>query len=303
MPEPLFVGIDGGGTNCRARIRDGRGALLGEGAGGAANARLDPKLVMGSILTACAAAAGAAGLSQNELRRAHAGFGLAGAASGEVNGRLAREAHPFASITIDTDAYAAWLGAHQGGDGGILVLGTGSCGLAVIGGRRIYVGGWGAAVSDEASGQLLGREAIRRALWVHDGRAPTTPLAEAVLARFEGSADKIVAFATEALPADFARLAPLVFEHAERSDALALALLTEAAADATRILARLIEAGAPSVCLVGGLAPRLAPWLPPPIRQRLSPPRADAMDGAILMARAALGECATASASASSATA
>jgi glucosamine kinase len=290
MSDPLFVGVDGGGTSCRARIRDSEGALLGEGTGGPANARLDPKLVMGSILTACTAAVRAARLDAEDLRRAHAGFGLAGAVVGEVNKRLLRESHPFASVVIDTDAYAAWLGAHQGKDGAILILGTGSCGLAVIGGRRIYVGGWGAEVSDEASGQMLGREAIRRALWVHDGRAEPTPLANEILAHFDNSAEKIVAFATGALPADYARFAPLVFDYAGPGDALALALVTQAAADAARIITRLLEVGSPSVCLLGGLAGRLTPWLAADVRARLSPLQADAMDGAILMARAALVE-------------
>ena len=44
--------------------------------------------------------------------------------------RLLSEKLPFASMVLDTDAYVAWLGAHQGGDGAIsVILGTGSCGL------------------------------------------------------------------------------------------------------------------------------------------------------------------------------
>ena len=33
---PYYVGIDGGGTSCRARIRDHQGRLLGEAKGGIA---------------------------------------------------------------------------------------------------------------------------------------------------------------------------------------------------------------------------------------------------------------------------
>ena len=53
---------------------------------------------------------------------------------------LRSKLRPFASIVLETDAYIAWLGAHQAEDGGIVILGTGSCGLAVIGGRRVTVG-------------------------------------------------------------------------------------------------------------------------------------------------------------------
>ncbi|MCP3699810.1 MAG: N-acetylglucosamine kinase, partial [Aliivibrio sp.] len=33
----LYVGIDGGGTSCRARIRNAQGELLGEAKSGSAN--------------------------------------------------------------------------------------------------------------------------------------------------------------------------------------------------------------------------------------------------------------------------
>ena len=288
MPEPLLIGVDGGGTQCRARLCDLAGKVLGEGAGGPANVRLEPERVMGSILAASRAAAAAAGLSDDELSRAHAGFGLAGGLLKSACDRLLAEPNPFASIRIATDAYAAWLGAFRGGDGAILILGTGSCGLAVVGGQEFYVGGWGAEVSDEASGHAIGREAIRRALWAHDGRATATPLAAALISRCGGSGESVIAFATAARPADYAALVPLVLEHAAARDPLALALVAEAAADAVRIIARLLEVGAPSVALIGGLAEPLSAWLPPPIRQGLVKPRGDALDGAILMARRAV---------------
>jgi len=41
QPDPLFIGVDGGGTGCRARIEDAQGCLLGTGiAGPAAGAGL-----------------------------------------------------------------------------------------------------------------------------------------------------------------------------------------------------------------------------------------------------------------------
>ncbi len=288
MPEPLYIGIDGGGTSCRARLRDATGALLGEGAGGPANVRLDPALVMRSILTASREAAEKGGLAEADLSRAHAGFGLAGAALTSANARLLAEPHPFQTVAIETDAYAAWLGAHRGADGAILILGTGSCGFAVVGGRQYYVSGYGAEVSDEASGQRLGRTAIRRALWAEDGRAAMSPLAAAILDHFHDSVEEIIAFATTARPADYARFVPLILEHAEKGDALGLALMSESAADSVRIIERLIEIGAPSVCLIGGLAEPMAKWLPQSVRTHLSKPKSDALDGAILMARRAV---------------
>ena len=41
MTEYFFIGIDGGASSCRARLRDMEGNLLGEGCGGPANIHLD----------------------------------------------------------------------------------------------------------------------------------------------------------------------------------------------------------------------------------------------------------------------
>lgn len=283
----LFLGVDGGATRSRARIRDAEGRLLGEGAGGPANTRLGIPRAIGAVLSASRAAAAAAGLDEAGLRRLHAGLGLAGATGRRERERVLAEPLPFSSVTVDTDAYAAWLGACGGRDGAILIVGTGSCGLAVVAGRRINVGGWGDAVSDDGSANAIGRAALRRALWSLEGLAPASALADALLARFGRDPEQIVEWAAAATKTDFAQFAPLVFEHAARRDPLGLALVEEAAGHVARMAGRLLDCGAPSVALIGGLAGPIAPWLPPPLRERLVPPAADPADGAILMARQA----------------
>jgi glucosamine kinase len=283
----LFMGVDGGGTKCRARLCDRDGCTLGEGLGGPANIWRDPVQAMGSVMEACRSALRAAGVAEPALAEAHAGLGLAGAGQQSAVGRFAALPHPFASITVETDAYAAWLGAFGGADGGIVIVGTGSCGYAVVRDVATYVGGFGAEISDEGSGAAIGREAIRRALWAQDGRAPTTPLAEALLGMFPGGREPIIEWAKAAGPLDFARFAPLVFEHARAGDPLGRALVTDAAAEIARIGERLLAVGAPALVLLGGLAEPLRAWLPPTLVARLVAPRADAMAGAILMARRA----------------
>src|SRR5437764_1049925 len=64
------------------------------------------------------------------------------------------------------------LGAHAGGDGGIVIVGTGSIGFARVGEEVYTIGGYGFPVSDEGSGADLGLSAIRRSLWARDGRTP-----------------------------------------------------------------------------------------------------------------------------------
>lgn len=287
MSRQLFIGIDGGASFCRARIRDMQGNLLGEGWGGPANIHLDLALAAQSIRAASVAAGRSAGLDEQSLHSAHAGLGLAGAGIKSACDGLRSKLSPFASIVLETDAYIAWLGAHQAADGGIVILGTGSCGLAVINGRRIAVGGYGAEISDEAGGQRMGREALRRALWTFDGRDDRTELSTAILERFEWDPVKIVCFASRATPADYAELAPLVLEYASAKDPLAIAIIQEAADAATRIIERLKDVGCPAISLIGGLAEPLSEWLPSHVRSLVSAAQSDPLDGAILMARRA----------------
>jgi glucosamine kinase len=288
MSQPFFIGIDGGATSCRARIRDTDGSLLGEGGSGPANIHSNFRLALESIRLACEAALRSAALCEGHLQHSHAGLGLAGAGIKSACDRFLTKKMPFASMVLDTDAYVAWLGAHQGGDGAIVILGTGSCGLALIDGRRISVAGWGAEVSDEAGGQRLGREALRRTLWAFDGRGEKTPLSTTILERFGGDPAKIVRFASRATPALYAEFAPLVLQHASARDPLAVTLVQETAEAAVAIVDRLADAGASAISLVGGLAEPLLPWLPPRIRDLVTEPQSDALDGSILMARRAL---------------
>ncbi len=285
MSEFLFLGIDGGGTKCRARLRDAEGKLLGEGAGGPSNIRLDPDLVWTSILTACGEALRQAGLQETDLSRVRAGMGAAGAGQKSAVARLLSRQHPFASFVIDTDAHTAWLGAFEGGDGAILIVGTGSCGYGVVGGQRRYVGGWGFEISDEGSGAAIGRDLLRRVIWAYDGRIPATPLSNAVLGDFSNDPEVLVDWVGKARPSDYARYAPLVLEHAHRRDPLGLELVRHAADEMAQIAMRLLDLGAPALCTFGGLAEPLRPWLPPPLQQLIVPPRADALDGAVLLAK------------------
>jgi glucosamine kinase len=288
MSEPLYIGVDGGGTKSRARLSDAQGRVLGEGTGGPANVRLGPEPVWDSILTACREAIAGAGLGETDFGRARVGLGLAGAAQRIAVGRLLAHPHPFEAFTIETDAHIAWLGAFGGRDGAIVIVGTGSCGYGVVGGRSTYVGGWGYEISDEGSGSTLGREVLRRAVWAYDGRIRSTALSDAVLAEFGGSPEAIVDYVGRARARDYARFAPLVMEHAMQRDPLGVELITAAAAGIAQIATRLLDLGAPALSLVGGLAEPLRPWLPPPLQRVIVPPAADPLDGALMLARHAI---------------
>ncbi|MBN9011030.1 MAG: N-acetylglucosamine kinase, partial [Rhizobiales bacterium] len=106
----LFLGLDAGGTRCGARLVDAAGKVLGEGQGGPANARLGAAAVT-EVMRACRGAVAAAGLGEADFARVHAGWGIAGLQQETARDYIKAHAHPFASLSVDTDAYGAWLGA------------------------------------------------------------------------------------------------------------------------------------------------------------------------------------------------
>ena len=287
MAGRLFLGVDGGGTKTRTRIRDESGALLGEGHAGPGNARLG-EVSFRNIVEAAQAAAKAAGMGEADLAKLHAGMGLAGTQQDSDRQSVLDRPFPFASISVDTDAYCSYLGAFRGEDGAILILGTGSGGLAMVKGKRLNVGGWGADIADEGSGQSIGNTVIRRALWAFEGMAPWTPLGESVMKDFADQPQNAVIWAGTATPGDFAAYAPRVFEFARRGDPLGVWVLKDCAADAAMLIRRLNTLGAPQVAMIGGIFPHLLPWLPDDVKAYLTEPAGDALDGAIQMAERAL---------------
>lgn len=285
MGEALFLGVDGGASRCRARLRDAAGALLGEGRAGPANVAADIAQARASILEAASGALRAAGLPASALARCRAGLGLAGAGRAEARLRLLDGWAPFAAVQAESDAHVAWLGAHGGEDGAVVILGTGSVAYGRAGAARHVLGGWGPEISDEAGAAAIGRDALRRSLWAWDGRLAMSPLAETLLAMFGGSPVGLVAAARAAGPADFGAYAPLVFQFAEQGDGLAAAILRDAAGHAARMLGRLRDLGYGRIALMGGVAAPMTPWLPEVLRGQLSPARHDATEGAVMLAR------------------
>ncbi|WP_240539984.1 BadF/BadG/BcrA/BcrD ATPase family protein [Salinarimonas soli] len=285
----LHLGVDGGGTGCRARLCAPDGTVLGEGRGGPANLRFGVAEALDAVAEAARHALAAAGLGEGDLARVAAGLGLAGASEPALATAAAAHPHPYGAVAIATDAGIACLGAHAGGDGGIVIVGTGTIAWAVIGGREHRIGGWGYPLSDEGSGAWIGAEALRRTLWAHDGRGPRTPLVEAVFDRFGGDPHGIVAFMTGAKPRDFGGLAPLVVDRAGAGDPLAVAIMQDAGAHVDALARRLVELGAGRIALSGGLSGPIGPFLADETRRHLVPARGDALDGAVALARSLAG--------------
>jgi glucosamine kinase len=275
----LYLGIDGGGTGCRAAVADGSGHILGKAAAGPANLTSDPEGTRANILAATRAALATAigpEAVESELPRLVAGLGLAGA-----NTTDARLDLPFARVRLETDAVTAVKGALWGGDGIVAAIGTGSVFASQRDGVIRQIGGWGLVLGDEGSGAWIGRALLAQALRAVDGFVPLTPLLAEVIAEHRDPAG-IVSFARAARPADFAALAPLVLGS---SDHAAVAIMDQAVAAVAAAVDHLQAEGAVPVVFIGGLGASYAGALAD--RWELREPLGSALDGALILAREA----------------
>lgn len=287
--KPYFLGVDGGGTGCRARIEDAEGTVLGQGLSGPATTRLGIDAAWASVAKAFGAAIEETGFGPAEIAAIHAGIGLAGIGRKGALEALRAIAHPFASIDFVSDGVGACLGAHSGQDGAIVIAGTGSIGLGFVDGRDLRVGGYGFPISDEGSGADLGLKAVQLALRAHDGRYERTALLAEVMQRFDGDPMEAVAWMDRASATDYAALAPMVMRHADQGDPIGRRIVQSAAEQIDTLVRVLFEKGAPRVTLLGGLSSPLEPWLSPDVRRRLKPADGDAVSGAIILAKRSCG--------------
>jgi glucosamine kinase len=283
----LLLGVDGGGTRCRARLCAVSGEVLGEAATGPANLRLGLEQSFAAVVAAATQALRQAGLPPTHLSRVVACLALAGASEPTQLTAALASPHPFRSAIVITDAHAACLGAHGEKDGGVIIAGTGTVGWAVLRGKSYRVGGWGLPVSDEGGGAWLGCEGLRRVLWAIDGRLAWTGVTRAIAAEFDNDPHAIVRWIETASPRDFGSLAPLVFDHAASGDPVARELIAAAAGHIDTLAARLVDIGAARLALSGGCAPSLKPWLSDTTKLRLVEPEGDALAGALQVARSA----------------
>lgn len=284
MTETLYLGVDGGGTRCRARLETADGRVLGRGISGPASMRLGIQASSASIMSATRQALAQAGLGEDALAHTYAGIGLAG--TGHLGARQALEAwqHPFAKAWFEGDGYIAWLGAFGGDEGGIVVCGTGSIGITYKG-KTIRVGGYGFPVSDEGSGAHIGLNAIRYALRTLDGRAKATAFAQEILDRFSSDPAVVIRWSETASATDYATFAAIVIKHSAAGEPAATNLLRDAAVHIAGLVEAVLARGAPRVALVGGLVEFIKPHIPAATAARITEPQADAMAGGIMLVR------------------
>ncbi|MEJ2036929.1 MAG: BadF/BadG/BcrA/BcrD ATPase family protein [Maritimibacter sp.] len=280
-PNTNLIAVDGGGSTCRfALSRDGARIELQRGP---ANVTTDFDAAISTLREGLAQLAEMAGLPMSALHASYGYLGLAGVVDATV-GRQVATALGYENFTVEYDRRSAVVGALGAGDGTVIGIGTGSFLARQQGGEITLLGGWGFPLGDEASGADLGRGLLRRILHGIDGLAAPTALTNDVLAELGGSAADIVAFASGGTPTDFARLAPKVVAAATAGDAAGRALMDEGAAYIMRAAGSLGWVPGEPLCLIGGLAPHYAPFLPQTAADSLVERKGTALDGALELA-------------------
>jgi glucosamine kinase len=279
----LVLGIDGGGTSCRAALATADGRVVGRAKAGPANIMTDLEGSRDNIVQAARLAFADAGRDPDGIAQACAVLGLAGTNVGGLGDRL-KAILPFRESLVESDAAIALEGALGRHEGAIAIVGTGTVYMSRKSGKVAMIGGWGFVVGDFGSGARIGRDLLQETLLAHDDIRPGSPLADIVMQKFNGDPREIVKFGAASKPADFGTLAPLVFEHAEHGDAIAVRVLARAVGDIEEAIDALQLRPGDRLCLLGGLGDLIAPRLAPRFQAIMHKPLQDALGGAVQMA-------------------
>lgn len=163
-------------------------------------------------------------------------FGIAGAREEFDRKKLARlfkKKLKVKNITVTTDAKNAITGAFDGGDGIILIAGTGSVLYGKYKGKLNRVGGWGRILGDQGSGFIIGREGLRELVKEYDERElgrKESILSKLVKKRF-GIVKKNIVDKVFAKHFEIQRVCECVIEAAEKKDKVCLKIVKQSAED------------------------------------------------------------------------
>jgi glucosamine kinase len=273
----LLLGLDGGGTSCRAALL--AGAVRHEVTLGPANVSTDFAAALATVRAALRTLAERAGMAEETLRRVPAHAGLAGVVDEAMAARV-RAALPLLRATVTDDRPTTIAGALGDGDGAVAAIGTGSFLGRQSRGRIRGLGGWGFSIGDQASGAWLGRRCLEEVMLAIDGIAAGSDLGQDVLASHGNDPGEIVRFSVAARPADFAGLAPAIVAASVAGDPLGRRLMAEGADYIRKGLDTLGWRPGEVLCLTGGLGPAYGAWLDQPV----VPAKGSALDGALLLA-------------------
>lgn len=281
-----FLGVDGGGTNCRIRLADENLVTLADANGGRSNLQIeggDP--AYRSITEGTREVFAKAGIDYSETANTFACFGMAGGRLPSAREAFGKREWPFAKVTVYDDIDIARAGAHGGGDGGVIIVGTGSAAMALVDGKRHQAGGWGFHIGDQMSGAILGRELVRRSVEAGDGLRPGSPLTDATVARLGGTLDAVMDWSfQDRRPADYGALVPMIMDYFEQGDAVARDLIDLELSEIDTYVAWFKARHVTKMAAVGGFGTRLYPMMEQRYGDFIVRPQHEPLHGAVILA-------------------
>ncbi len=204
-------------------------------------------------------ACAAAGVGSQQI--ASVCVGASGAGRAEVSDLVARMMGEVVSCRVQVvgDLVIALQAAFGNGPGIVAEAGTGSFAYGRdAGGKTSRAGGWGFAVSDEGSGQWIGRTAVGAVLRAQENGERPGLLAAIEKAWQVSSLNDLVRTANGSPPPDFSALFPLVLSAANSGDAVARSVLSRAGTELAELTKSVVQrlfagAGRVPVAMVGGV--------------------------------------------------
>ncbi len=300
-----YLGVDGGGTNCRIRLANENLETLADAGGGRSNLQIeggDP--AFRSITEGTKEVFRKAGIDLAEAANTAACFGMAGGRLPSAREAFEKRQWPFKAVRVYDDIDIARAGAHGGADGAVLIVGTGSAALAQVNGQRHQAGGWGFHIGDQMSGAILGRELVRRTVEANDGIASGSALTSAVSEKLGGNTDTIMdwsfpqdprgpmpatAGAPSTLlgraPAEYGALVPLFFDFYEQGDPVARELMELQLSEIDKYVNWFKARGATRMAAVGGFGTRLYPLMMERYGDFIVRPVDEPLHGAVILAK------------------
>jgi len=285
----LYIGIDGGGTKCRATVFSTKDGVVGTGLGGPANPLHGLERTLESIMVSTQLAMKDAGLGSQDVKQVVAGLGLAGVNLPGLYQKINEWHHPFKKMFLTTDLHTACIGAHKGEDGAVIITGTGSCGFSNVNGKSTILGGHGFSQGDKGSGSWMGLEAVKACLLDLDGLGPQTMMSELMLKHFEVNDAMSIAEKMAGKPSSaYAQLARIVFSCADKGDLIASVIVRDGACYISDLARKLLEQNPPRLSMIGGLVEPLHKWLDKDISVLVKPPIQPPEMGAVYYAQQSL---------------
>jgi glucosamine kinase len=232
----MFLGIDIGGTKTECAVGDANRVFATAQESSAKPGRVSDAEARRVLQSAVEKACRAAGAEPHSIQRAC--VGTSGASRVEVRDliRGALQELVAGEVVIVGDMEVAHQAAFAGSPGIVVISGTGSVAYGVNAkGSSARAGGWGAPISDEGSGDWIGRTAVGDVLVAHDTGAHSGLLHRLCDAWGVSSPAELARLANASPPPDFAALCPEVIASDGAGDTLARDLLVRAAHELSQL--------------------------------------------------------------------